>query len=42
MVLFDNSFIACMYVVKYVEMTRPRILSVMKSTYKVSSEMAEI
>ena len=42
MVLFDNSFIACMYVVKYVELTRPWILSVMKSTYKVSSEMAEI
>ena len=43
MVLFDNSFTACMHIVKYVEMTRPRILSLMKRrVHVVSSEMAAI
>ena len=43
MVVFDNRFIACMHVVKYVEMTRARILSLMKRRlHVVSSEMAAI
>ena len=43
MVVFDNSFIACMHVAKYVEMTRPRIFSLMKRrVHVVRSEVAAI